>query len=60
MGGDTNVWDSPLNFPVLRLAEMYLILAEAVGPTAEGLEAINRCAAARRGRPRLLHARCGG
>ena len=27
---------------MLRLAEMYLILAEAVGPTAEGLEAINK------------------
>jgi hypothetical protein len=42
--GRTNVnnWDSPLNFPVLRLAEVYLILAEAVGPTAEGLEAINK------------------
>ncbi|MGI4738124.1 MAG: RagB/SusD family nutrient uptake outer membrane protein [Janthinobacterium lividum] len=41
--GRTNVnnWDSPLNFPVLRLAEMYLILAEAVGPTGEGLAAIN-------------------
>lgn len=39
---DTNIWDSPLNVPVLRLAEMYLILAEAVGPTAEGLEAINK------------------
>ncbi|MVN75100.1 RagB/SusD family nutrient uptake outer membrane protein [Hymenobacter sp. HMF4947] len=39
---NTNVWDSPLNIPVLRLAEMYLILAEAVGPTTEGLEAINK------------------
>lgn len=41
--GRTNVnnWDSPLNFPVLRLSEMYLILAEAVGPTGEGLAAIN-------------------
>ncbi len=41
--GRTNVnnWDSPLNFPVLRLSEMYLILAEAVGPTGEGLSAIN-------------------
>jgi hypothetical protein len=38
---NTNVWDSPLNFPVLRLAEMYLILAESVGNTAEGLAAIN-------------------
>jgi len=39
---DVNNWDSPLNFPVLRLSEMYLILGEAVGPTAEGLEAINK------------------
>ncbi|QKG51867.1 RagB/SusD family nutrient uptake outer membrane protein [Hymenobacter sp. BRD67] len=38
---NTNVWDSPLNFPVLRLSEMYLILAEAVGPTPEGYTAIN-------------------
>ncbi|WP_400191409.1 RagB/SusD family nutrient uptake outer membrane protein [Hymenobacter sp. B81] len=38
----TNIWDSPLNFPVLRYAEIYLILAEAVGPTPEGLEAINK------------------
>ncbi len=38
----TNIWDSPQNVPVLRLAEMYLILAEAVGPTSEGLEAINK------------------
>ncbi|MGI4835218.1 MAG: RagB/SusD family nutrient uptake outer membrane protein [Janthinobacterium lividum] len=39
---NTNIWDSPLNVPVLRLAEMYLIVAEAVGPTTEGLEAINK------------------
>lgn len=39
---NTNIWDSPLNFPVLRLSEMYLILAEAVGNTPEGLEAINK------------------
>jgi hypothetical protein len=39
---NTNIWDSGLNVPVLRLAEMYLILAEAVGPTTEGLEAINK------------------
>jgi len=39
---NTNIWDSPLNVPVMRLAEVYLILAEAVGPTAEGLEAINK------------------
>ncbi|TGE06121.1 RagB/SusD family nutrient uptake outer membrane protein [Hymenobacter fodinae] len=38
----TNIWDSPLNVPVMRLAEVYLILAEAVGPTQEGLEAINK------------------
>ncbi|WP_046244786.1 RagB/SusD family nutrient uptake outer membrane protein [Hymenobacter terrenus] len=37
-----NGLDSPLNVPVLRLAEVYLILAESVGPTAEGLEAINK------------------
>ncbi len=37
-----NNWDSPLNFPVLRLSEMYLILAEAAGPTGEGVEAINK------------------
>ena len=42
--GRTNVnnWDSPLNFPVLRLSEVYLILAESVGNTTEGLEAINK------------------
>jgi len=42
--GRTNVnnWDSPLNFPVLRLAEVYLILAESAGNTTEGLEAINK------------------
>ncbi|WP_375437462.1 RagB/SusD family nutrient uptake outer membrane protein [uncultured Hymenobacter sp.] len=39
---NTNIWDSELNIAVLRLAEMYLILAEAVGPTPEGLEAINK------------------
>ncbi|MBC8081993.1 MAG: RagB/SusD family nutrient uptake outer membrane protein, partial [Hymenobacter sp.] len=42
---NTNIWDSPLNIPVLRLAEIYLILAEAVGPTPGpdgGLEAINK------------------
>lgn len=38
----TNIWDSGLNVPVMRLAEVYLILAEAVGPTPEGLEAINK------------------
>lgn len=39
---NTNIWDSGLNVPALRLAEMYLIVAEAVGPNAEGLEAINK------------------
>ncbi|WP_216679649.1 RagB/SusD family nutrient uptake outer membrane protein [Hymenobacter siberiensis] len=39
---NTNIWDSELNIAVLRLAEMYLIMAEGVGPTAEGLEAINK------------------
>ena len=39
---NTNVWDSPLNIPVLRLAEVYLIQAEAEGPTTSGLEAINK------------------
>jgi hypothetical protein len=42
---DTNIWDSGLNVPVLRLAEMYLIVAEAVGPTAGpdgGLECVNK------------------
>ncbi|TGE27656.1 RagB/SusD family nutrient uptake outer membrane protein [Hymenobacter metallicola] len=38
---NTNIWDSELNIPVMRLAEVYLILAEAVGPTTEGLDAIN-------------------
>ena len=38
----SSIWDSPLNVPVLRLAEMHLILAEAVGQTTEGLEAINK------------------
>ena len=41
---NTNIWDSGLNIPVLRLADVYLILAEAVGPTGGpdgGLEAIN-------------------
>ncbi|GGF04124.1 membrane protein [Hymenobacter cavernae] len=39
---NVNNWDSPLNVPVLRLSEVYLILAEAVGATPEGLEAINK------------------
>jgi hypothetical protein len=38
----TRVWDSPLNIPVLRLAEMYLIVAEGRGNTPAGLEAINK------------------
>ncbi|TGE27202.1 RagB/SusD family nutrient uptake outer membrane protein [Hymenobacter metallicola] len=37
---NVNNWDSPLNVPVLRLGEIYLILAEAAGP-ADGLAAIN-------------------
>ncbi|OGX84573.1 hypothetical protein BEN47_16020 [Hymenobacter lapidarius] len=39
---NTNIWDSELNIPVIRLAEVYLILAEAAGTTAEGREAINK------------------
>ena len=39
---NTAIWDSGLNIPVLRLGEMYLILAEAVGNSPEGLEAINK------------------
>ncbi|UOQ64921.1 RagB/SusD family nutrient uptake outer membrane protein [Hymenobacter volaticus] len=39
---NTQIWDSGLNVPTMRLAEVYLILAEAVGPTAEGREAINK------------------
>ena len=42
---NTNIWDSGLNIPVLRLADVYLILAEAAGPTGGpdgGLEAINK------------------
>ncbi|TYZ06072.1 RagB/SusD family nutrient uptake outer membrane protein [Hymenobacter lutimineralis] len=39
---NTNIWDSELNIPILRLAEMYLILAEGVGPTEEGREALNK------------------
>jgi hypothetical protein len=41
-GNLSTIWDSPLNVPVLRLAEVYLILAESVGPTVEGLEAVNK------------------
>ena len=38
---NTSIWDSGLNIPVLRLAEMYLIVAEGLGNTPEGLEALN-------------------
>lgn len=34
--------DSELNIPVLRLAEMHLILAEAVGAGTEGFENLNK------------------
>jgi hypothetical protein len=37
---NTRVWDSELNFPVLRLAEMYLIAAEGLGFPA-GLAYVN-------------------
>ncbi|MBH8570786.1 RagB/SusD family nutrient uptake outer membrane protein [Microvirga sp. STS02] len=37
----TNVWDSPLNFPVLRLAEIYLIAAEGLGATTDGFKYLN-------------------
>ena len=43
-GTASTIWDSPLNVPVLRLAEMYLIVAEAgitTGKTADGLTALN-------------------
>jgi len=43
-GTSSTIWDSPMNVPVLRLAEMYLILAEAnlaTGKTGEGLTALN-------------------
>jgi len=39
---NTNIWDSPLNVPVLRLAEMYLIVAEGLGATPDGFEALNK------------------
>jgi hypothetical protein len=39
---NTNIWDSPLNVPVLRLAEMYLIVAEGLGATPAGYEALNK------------------
>ena len=37
----TYVWDSPLNFPVLRLAEVYLIAAEGLGATTDGFKYLN-------------------
>lgn len=37
----STIWDSPLNVPILHLSEMYLIVAEAAGPTADGLAGIN-------------------
>ena len=43
-GTASTIWDSPLNVPVLRLSEMYLILAEAdmsTGKMADGLTALN-------------------
>lgn len=40
-GLSSTIWDSPLNVPVLRLAEMYLIQAEALGATAAGFAALN-------------------
>lgn len=39
---NTNIWDSPLNFPVMRYAEVLLILAEAEGNTQTGVDAINQ------------------
>ena len=35
----STIWDSPLNVPILRLADVYLIKAEAGG--ADGLDALN-------------------
>lgn len=40
-GTASTIWDSPLNVPVLRLSEMYLIKAEALGATADGYTALN-------------------
>ena len=37
----SNVWDSPLNFPVLRLAEVYLMAAEGLGATTDGFRYLN-------------------
>lgn len=42
---NTDIWDSGLNVPMLRLAEMYLIAAEGQGPTTGdlgGLDCINK------------------
>ncbi|QKG55799.1 RagB/SusD family nutrient uptake outer membrane protein [Hymenobacter sp. BRD128] len=39
---NTNIWDSPQNVAVLRLAEMYLIVAEGLGATPAGYEALNK------------------
>ena len=38
-GGLSTIWDSPLNVPILRLADVYLIKAEA--SSADGLAALN-------------------
>lgn len=35
-------WTSPLNFPILRYADVLLMFAEAVGPTADGYNALNQ------------------
>lgn len=40
VGTLSTIWDSPLNVPVLRLAEIYLILAEANAATGKGGEAL--------------------
>lgn len=37
----STIWDSPLNVPVLRLAEMYLIKAEALNGNADAYTALN-------------------
>ncbi|MCB2378513.1 RagB/SusD family nutrient uptake outer membrane protein [Hymenobacter sp. BT635] len=38
---NTRVWDSELNIPVIRLGEVYLILAEAEGNTPDGYKYAN-------------------